>query len=146
MSGSEQHDQVALVSTDDQDIIGGIVNRNLLEIDFRERQTLLEEAQEVLRRVAQHTEPTAMLQRVCDHPAQIIALHKQITDLQTQEFLPPECDHSMFEQQLETLRQQLEEARRIPRREGTDEDLRQELDDMTQDARRSGEEVRALRM
>ena len=49
MSGSEQHDRVALVSADDQDIIGGIVNRNPLEIDLGERQTLLEEAQEVLR-------------------------------------------------------------------------------------------------
>jgi len=123
MSGSDQHDRVALVSADDQDIIGGIVNRNLLEIDFGERQILLEEAQEVLRRVAPYTEPAAMVQRVCDHPAQIIMLQKQITDLQTQQFLPPECDHSTFEQQLETLRQELEEARRIRRTVETDEDL-----------------------
>jgi len=52
MSGSEQHDWVALMSADDQAIMRGIVNRNLLEIDFGERQTLLKEAQEVLRRVA----------------------------------------------------------------------------------------------
>jgi len=64
-----------------------------------------------------------MVQRVCDHPAQIIALQKQITDLQTQQFLPPECDHLMFEQQLETLRQELEEARRVPRTVGMDKDL-----------------------
>jgi len=83
MSGSEQHDWVALVSADNHDIIGGIFNRNLLEIDFGERLTLLEEAQEVLRRVAQYTEPGAMVQRVCDHLAQINALLKQITDLQT---------------------------------------------------------------
>jgi len=45
MSESEQHDRVALVSTDHQAIIGEIVDRNLLEIDFGDRQTLLEEAQ-----------------------------------------------------------------------------------------------------
>jgi len=61
MSGSKQHDRVALVSADDQDIIGGIVHRNLQEIDFGQRQTLLEEAQEVLRRVAQYTEPAAVV-------------------------------------------------------------------------------------
>jgi len=78
---------------------------------------------------------------VRDYPVEIIALQKQITDLQTQQFLPPECDHSSFEQQPESLSQGLEEARRIPRTVGTDEDLRQELDDMTRDARQSGEEV-----
>ena len=40
----------------------------------------------------------------------------------------------------------MEEARKIPRTVGMDEDLRQELDDMTRDARTSGAEVRALRM
>ena len=81
MSGSEQHNRVALVSTDDQAIMGEIVKRNLLEIDFGERQTMLEEAPQVLRRVAEYTEPVAMIQRVCDHSAQIIGLQKQITDL-----------------------------------------------------------------
>jgi len=61
MSGLEQHDRVALVSADDQAIIGGIVNRNLIEINFAERQAVLEEAQEVLRRVAQYTKPAAMV-------------------------------------------------------------------------------------
>ena len=143
MMGSDKHDWVALVSADVQDIIGGIVNRNLSEIDFAERQTLLEEALGVLRRVAQYTELAAMVQRVCDHPALIIELQNQITDLQTQLVLPAECDHSMFEQQLETLRQELEEARRIPRTVGADHDLRHELDDMTWDARQSEEEVHA---
>jgi len=111
------------VSADDQDIIGGIINWNLLEIDFGERQTLLEAAQEVLRRVAQYTEPVAMVQRVCDHLAHIIALQMQIRDLQTQQFLPPECDHSTFEQQLETLRHEVEEASRVLRTAGMDRDL-----------------------
>jgi len=137
MSGSEQHHCVALVSVDVQDIIGGIVNRNLWENHFGERQSLLKEAHEVLRSVARYTEPTGMVQ--------IIALQKQITDLQTEQFLPPERDHSTFEQQLETLRQELEVARRVRRTAGTDEDLQQELDDMRRDSRQSGDEVRALR-
>jgi len=133
------------VSADNQAIIEGIVNRNLLEINFGERQKLLEEAPEVLRRVALYTEPAPMVQRVCDHPAQIITLQEQITDLQTQLFLPPECDHSTFDQELETLRQELEEAMKTPRVAGTDEELRQELGDMAWDARESGEVDRALR-
>jgi len=141
MSGSEQQDRVALESADDQDIIGGIVNRNLLEIHFGERQTQLEDAQQVLRRVARYTEPTPMVQRVRDHLVQIIAFQKQITDLPTQQFLPPECDHSTFKQQLETLRQEPEEGRRVPRMAGTDEDLQQELDNMTRDTSQWGEEV-----
>ena len=129
------------MSADDQAIIGAIVNRNLMEIDFAERQAVLEEAQDVLSRVAQYTKPTAMEQRVCNHPAQIIACQKQITDPQTQQFLPPDCDHSTFEPEPETLRQELEDARRTPRTVGMDEDLPQELDNMTRDARQSGEEV-----
>jgi len=81
---------------------------------------------------------------MCDHPVQIIALQKHITDLQTQKFLPPECDHSTFEQQLEALRQELEEARRTPGTVGTDADQRQALDDMTRDTRQLGEEVWSL--
>jgi len=145
MSGSEQHARVALLSADYQAIIGGIVNRNLMEIDFAERQAVLEEPHEVLGRVAQYTEPAAIVQRVCDHPTQIISLQKQITDLHTHQVLPPECDRLTFEQQLETLRQESEEARRIQRTVGTDEDLWQEQDDTTRDAGQLGEEVRAVR-
>jgi len=98
MSGSEQHADVALVSVDCKVIIGGIVNSNLPEIDLGERHTLLEEPQDVLSRVAEYTEPVAMVQRACNHPAQIILLQKHITDLQSQQFVPPQCDHSTFEQ------------------------------------------------
>jgi len=100
---------------DDRAIIGAILHRNLMKIDFRERQTLLEDAHEVLRRVAEYTEPTATVQMVCNHPTHIISLQKPITDVQSQQSLPPQCDHSTFEQQLERLRQQLEDARRTPR-------------------------------
>jgi len=53
MSGSEQHDRVALESVDDQPIIGAIFNRSLKEIDLVERQAMLNNGQELLRRVAQ---------------------------------------------------------------------------------------------
>jgi len=55
MSRSEQHNQVALLSVENEAIMGVIVNRNIVEVDFARRQTMLHEAQEVLRRVAQST-------------------------------------------------------------------------------------------
>jgi len=82
---------------------------------------------------------------VCEHPQQIIDLQRQITDLQTKQFLPPQCDHTELEQQIHTLRYERDKAMRRPAAPGTHEDLRQELDDMTRDARQSGEEVRGLR-
>jgi hypothetical protein len=72
MSGSEQHDQVGRVSNDDHVRIAGIVNSNLMGVDFAERHVMQEEAQGVLRRVAHYTEPAITVQRVYDHPAQII--------------------------------------------------------------------------
>jgi hypothetical protein len=94
---------VAPVPVDDQAYIGGIVNRNLMEVDFVERQGMLEEAQAVLRRVAQYTEPASMVQRLCDHSAQILALQKEITDLKSQQFLPPQCDYTEIENQIQAL-------------------------------------------
>lgn len=72
MSGSEQNDQVAVACMDDRAFIGGSVNWNILDVDFGERQTMLVMAQEVLRRVAEYTEWGNVVQRVCNHPAQII--------------------------------------------------------------------------
>lgn len=89
MLGSDRHNQVALVSIDHKAYIGGIINTNIEEIDFPERHTMLEVAQEVWRRVTQYTEPTSTVQRVCDHRTQIILLQKEILDLKSQQFLPP---------------------------------------------------------
>jgi len=91
---------VALVSADDLATIGGIFNRNQLDIAFGERQRMLEMAQEVLRQVAQSTEPASVVQRVCDHPVQLIALQKQITDLDAQQCLLPQCDHAKMENRI----------------------------------------------
>jgi len=94
MSGSDQHDRVSLVCVDDQAHIGGIVNRNLIDIDFTVRQTVLQKGQEVLRRVAHDTEPVSTIQMVCDHPPQIFLLQKEIANLKSQQFLPAQCDQT----------------------------------------------------
>lgn len=88
MSGSNEHDQVALVSINEKAHIEGIFTMNIVEVDFQERLTMLEEVQEVLRRVAQYTEHTSTIQRVCAHPAQIIQLLKEITYHEFRKFLP----------------------------------------------------------
>jgi hypothetical protein len=114
-------------------------------MDFAERQVMLEEAQDVFRWVAQYTEPASTIKRLCDYLAQNIGLQKEITDLKSQRFLPPQCDHTEIENQIQTLRNERDEARRRPAAPGTDEDLCQDLADMTRDAQDSGEEVRSLR-
>jgi hypothetical protein len=122
----------------------------LIDIDknntgYEQLQEEFAQTQEVLMRVAQYSEPIREVQMVCDHPQQIIDLQRQITDLQTKQFLPPQCDHTGLEQQIQTLRDEWDEALRRPVAPGTNEDLQQELDDMTRDAQQSGEEVRDLR-
>jgi hypothetical protein len=65
---------VAVVSVDDQATIGGNVNSNVLEIDFPERQMLVEEAKEVVGWVAQFGGPSSTLQEVCAQPVHTILL------------------------------------------------------------------------
>jgi hypothetical protein len=83
---------------------------------------------------------------VCKHLQQIIDLQLQITAQQTKQFLPLQCDHAKLEQRIQTLTQQKDDVRRRPAAPGNDEDLWQELADITQDAQQSGEEARTLRM
>jgi hypothetical protein len=122
----------------------------LIDVDkdntgYKELREAFAQTQEVLMQVAQYSQPIREVQMVCEHPQQIIDLQRQITDLQMKQFLPPQCDHTQLEEQIQTLRNERDEALRRPRAPGTYEDLQQELDDMTQDARQSGEEVRRLR-
>jgi hypothetical protein len=42
MPGSEQQDRVALMSVNDEYIIGVVITRDILEVDVMERQTMLE--------------------------------------------------------------------------------------------------------
>jgi hypothetical protein len=99
-----------------------------------------------MKMIAQYSEPVQTVLAVCDHPNQIVALQKQITELQMKAFLPPTCDHTVFEQLIQQLRGDLDEARKTPRTVATDEELRRVLDDMTRDAREASEESRNLRM
>jgi hypothetical protein len=84
-----QYTLVALPSLNDWEIIRGIINRNILEVDFEESQVMVTELQGELRLVIQYTEPVSTIQTVCDHQAQIIALQKEITNLKLPRFLPP---------------------------------------------------------
>jgi hypothetical protein len=105
----------------------------------------LVQAQELMVRIAQYSQPVRTIQAVCNHPNQIIAPQKQVTNLQARAFLPPSCNQTTFEQQIQQLRNDLDELRRTPTTVGTDEDLRRELGDMTRDAHKSSAESRNLR-
>jgi len=122
----------------------------LIEIDkdnigYEQLTEAFAQTQEVLMQVAQYSQAIREVQRVCEHSQQIMDLQRQITDLQSKQFLPPHCDHTRLDQQIQTLRNERDEALMRPSAPGTSEELRQELDDMTRDARQSGEEVRGLR-
>jgi hypothetical protein len=138
--------QVALVSIEDQGTIMALINIDKDNIGNNQLQEAVIQTQEVLMRVAQYSQPIREVQMVCEHPQQIIDLQWQITDLQTKQFLTPQCDHAEFERQIQTLTNERNKARMRPAAPGTDEDLRQELPDMTRDAQESGEEARGLRM
>jgi len=137
--------RAALVSIEDQGTIMALIDIDKDNIGYEQLTEAFVQTQEVLMRVAQYSEPIREVQRVCDHPQQIINLQREITDLQTKQFLPPQCDHTELEQQMQTLRDERDEALRRPSAPGTSEELQQELDDMTRDARQSGEEVHGLR-
>jgi len=114
-------------------------------IGYKQLTEAFAQTQEVLMRVAQYSQPFREVQRICEHPQQIINLQRQITDLKARQFLPPQCDHTGLEQQIQTLRTERDEALRRPPAPGTNRELQQELEDMTRDARQSGEEVRGLK-
>jgi len=97
-------------------------------------------------RVAQYMEPADRVQRVCDHPGQIIALQIEITDLKARQFLPQHSDHLEMEGRIRTVTKDLQEGRTRPAVEGTNEQLRDTKLAVTQDAQQSGEEVWGLRV
>jgi hypothetical protein len=142
---SSQEPRAALVSVEDQGTIMALIDIDKDNTGYEQLQEAFTQTQEVLMQVAQYSQPIREVQRICEHPQQIIDLQRQITDLQTKQFLPPECDHTELERQIQTLRAERDEALRRPAAPRTNEDLQQELDDMTRDARHSGEEVRGLR-
>jgi hypothetical protein len=142
---SSTEPQAAVVSVEDQGTIMALIDIDKENTGYEQLQEAFAQTQEVLMWVAQYSQPIREVQMVCDHPQQIIDLRRQVTDLQTKQFLPPQCDHTGLELQIQTLRNERDEALRRPAAPRTNEDLQQELDDMTRDARQSGEEVRGLR-
>jgi len=145
MSGSTEP-RAALVSIEDQGTNMAVLDLQRDAIEFEELKEAIGQTQEVLTRVAQYSQPIWRVQMVCEQPQQSIDLQRQITDLQTKKFLPPQCGHTELERWIQTLTSERNEAQTRPAAPGTDEDLRQELVDMNQDAQQSGEEARSLRM
>ena len=121
MSGS-QEPRAALVSPEDQGTIMGLIDMQREAIGTDKLYKAFGQTQEVLVTMAQYSQPIREVQMVCDHPQQIIDLQRQITSLQTEQFLAPHQDHSTIEQQMAQSKQEPEEARRTPRTVGTDED------------------------
>jgi hypothetical protein len=140
-----QEPRAALVSPADQGTIMALIDLNQETMGAEATTDACILAQEVMMRIAQYSQPVRTIQAVCDHQSQIPALQKQLTDLQTKQFLPPSCHHTAFEQQIQQLKNDLDEAHRTPRTAGTDEDIRRELEDMTWDAREASAEAASLR-
>jgi small-conductance mechanosensitive channel len=137
--------RAALVSPEAEGTIMAIIDLDKEMMGSEDTTDAFVQAPEVLMRIAQYSQPVRTIQAVCNHPAQIITLQKQITDLQTKQFLPPPCDHTTMEQQIQQLKEDLDKARKTPRTVGTEDDLRQELDDMTRDARSASTAAASLR-
>jgi hypothetical protein len=142
---SSTEPRAALVSVEDQGTIMALIDVDKDNTGYEQLREASAQTQEVLMRVAEYSQPIQEVQMVCEHPQQIIDLQRQVTDLQTKQFLPPQCDHTALEHQIQTLRIERDEVLRRPPAPGTNEDLQQELDDMIRDALQSGEEVRGLR-
>lgn len=67
-------------------------------------------------------------------------------DLESQQFLPPKCDHTKLQNQIRIVTANQDEARLVPTASGRDEDLWRELAVMTRHTRQSGKEFLGLRM
>jgi len=81
ISGSKQHDQVALMSPKNQDKKGKLLHMQGDSNGFEDTQETLAEWQEVVLWVAKYTKPAEMVQRVCADAAEIIRLPKEVPDL-----------------------------------------------------------------
>jgi hypothetical protein len=137
--------RAALVCPEDLGTIMELIDLNQETMGSEATIDAFVQAQEVMMRTVQYSQPMRTIQAVCDHPEQIIALQKQITDLQRKQFLPPSSDHTTFEQQIQQLRNDLHEVHKTPRTVGMDKDLQKELDNMTWDAWEASDESQSLR-
>jgi len=114
MSGTNQKNEVAPVSVNNQALIGNLLHTPGDGIGLEEMQGQFRKCQELLLPDAQYMEPTETAQRVCDLPAQRIALQKEITDLKSQHFPPPNRDHPRLDERIQHLEHNLAEVRRRP--------------------------------
>jgi hypothetical protein len=144
MSGSTEP-RAVLVSIEDQGTIMALIHMDKDNVGNDQPREAFIQTPELLMRVVQYSQPIREVQMVCEHPQQIIDLQRQITDLPTKQLLPPQCDYTELEQQIQTLRNQRDEALRRPSVPGTRKQPLLELDNMTRDARQSGQEDRGLR-
>jgi hypothetical protein len=115
--------RAALVSVDDQGTIMAIIGLDKEHMGNNQIRKTFIQTQEVWMRVAQYSQPIREVQMVCEHPQLIIDLQRQITDLQTKQFLPPQCNDTEVEQQIQTLRNERDEAWRRTAAPGTNKDL-----------------------
>jgi hypothetical protein len=95
---SSTEPRAALVSVEDQGTIMALIDVGGGNTRYEQLREAFAQTQEVLVQVAQYSQPIREVQMVCKHPQQIIDLQRQITDLQTKQFLPPACDHTELEQ------------------------------------------------
>jgi hypothetical protein len=102
MSDSHEH-RAVLVSPEDQGTIMALLDLHKETLGTDATIDAFVQAQEVMMGIAQYSQPVRTVQVVCDHLSLTIALQLQVTDLQTQWFLPPSCDHTTFEQQIQQL-------------------------------------------
>jgi hypothetical protein len=93
MSGSTEP-RAALASPEDQGTIMALMDIQRDAIRFDMRNEAFAQTQEVLMRVAKYSQPIREVQMECNHQQLIIDLQQQIRDLQTKQFLPPQCDHT----------------------------------------------------
>ena len=115
--------RAALVSVEVQGTTMALIDIDKDNTGYEQLKEAFAQTQEVPMRVAQYSQLTREVQMVCEHPQQIIQLQWQITNLQTKQFLPPDSDNTELEQQIQTLRNEREEALRRPPPPGTNEEL-----------------------
>ena len=73
--------RAALLCVEDLVTIMALVDLDKKNIGFEQLKEAFAQTREVLMRVAQYSQPIPEVQRMCDHPVQIITLQKQITHL-----------------------------------------------------------------
>jgi hypothetical protein len=96
--------------------------------------------------MAQYMEPKGIVQQVCNCPAKILVLLKEIMDLKVWQLLPPNYGYTTLEVQMQSPDDDHAEVRWRPAVVRTTEYLHTILAATTLDAYQSGAEVRHLGM